>query len=317
MGSVRIVEDYEECRALWKRMMPRQLIFDLWEARACFQANFQNPLCFIVQEEKGKTKGLLPLSWVDEIKSFACFPGETWQGKTWLEQNSIPVQGDCNAFDLLCHIPGPYHLRYLRSGFSLNYSDYSIDEVGYLFRPPEYNYDMENFHSEFSGKSLKQIQRGIERLKSHGLSYRYDRPADVELMLNMNQDRFGEDSYFHDPRFAQSFLDLAHFLNKKGLLKVVTLILGGEVAAVDMGSVYKGVYTVLAGAANPDWCGVAKMINFHHLELACRMRVNEVDFLCGDFNWKKNFHLSPRPLYRLSGGSALHASPLASIHKAA
>jgi hypothetical protein len=317
MAAIRIFDDYDECRTLWNCMMPGQLIWDLWEVRDCFQRNFQNPLCFIVQEEHGKIKGLLPLSWVDEIKSFTCFPGETWQKKTWLEQNRIPVQGGCTAFDLLCHIPGPCHLRYLCSGFSSNYVDYLIDEVGYLFRPPEYNYNMEKFHSKFSGKTLKQIHRGIEHLKSHGVSYRYDRMADVELMLNMNQDRFGEDSYFHDPRFAQSFLDLAHFLYKEGLLKVVTLFLAGEVAAVDMGSVYNGVYTVLAGAANPDWCGVAKMINFHHLELACRMRVNEVDFLCGDFNWKKNFHLSPRPLYQITCNKDVQIHSPSSMHKAA
>jgi len=26
----------------------------------------------------------------------------------------------------------------------------------------------------------------------------------------------------------------------------------------------------------------------------------EVDFLCGDFSWKKLFHLTPRPLYEAS-----------------
>jgi CelD/BcsL family acetyltransferase involved in cellulose biosynthesis len=33
---------------------------------------------------------------------------------------------------------------------------------------------------------------------------------------------------------------------------------------------------------------------------ACQQRLQQVDFLCGDFHWKKQFHLTPRPLFLLS-----------------
>jgi hypothetical protein len=67
-----------------------------------------------------------------------------------------------------------------------------------------------------------------------------------------------------------------------------------------MGSIYRGVYTVMAGGANSRYRGVAKLINLHHMQWACQQRLQRVDFLCGDFHWKKQFHLSPRPLYLLS-----------------
>jgi hypothetical protein len=69
---------------------------------------------------------------------------------------------------------------------------------------------------------------------------------------------------------------------------------------VDVGALYRGAYTLLAGGTNGNYPGVAKLINFHHLERACRERFEQVDFLCGDFNWKKLFHLTPRPLYLLT-----------------
>jgi len=56
----------------------------------------------------------------------------------------------------------------------------------------------------------------------------------------------------------------------------------------------------VAGGTGGDFPGVAKLINFHHLEWACRQRLREVDFLCGEFNWKNRFHLTPRPLYKMS-----------------
>jgi CelD/BcsL family acetyltransferase involved in cellulose biosynthesis len=45
---------------------------------------------------------------------------------------------------------------------------------------------------------------------------------------------------------------------------------------------------------------VAKLINFHHLEIACRERFDSVDFLCGDFGWKQRFRLVARPLYEFT-----------------
>ncbi len=304
MSRVRIVEDVDECRTLWDQVMPKQVITDLWEVRSCFQRHFQNPLRFIVKEEHGMVLGLLPLSWIKESHCHGFFPGETWQGATWLEQNRIFAIGSWGRADMLAHCPGPYNLRYVNWGNSPQSSRLEVDEVGYLFHPPAYDYRMDNYFSSFSGKSLKQIRRELAQLESHGAKYRYGRLADLELMLTLNRARFGCESYFSDPRFAQSFLDLAGLLAEKGWLRVVTLLLGGQAAAVDMGCVYKGTYTLLAGGTNPDWPGAAKMMNLHQMEMACRMRVREVDFLCGDFTWKKNFHLVPRPLYKISSPSA-------------
>ena len=39
------------------------------------------------------------------------------------------------------------------------------------------------------------------------------------------------------------------------------------------------------------------------MKRACREQLTEADFLCGDFSWKKLFHLTPRPLYLLSNAS--------------
>jgi CelD/BcsL family acetyltransferase involved in cellulose biosynthesis len=66
-----------------------------------------------------------------------------------------------------------------------------------------------------------------------------------------------------------------------------------------MGAIWNNTYTVLAGGTDVEFPGVAKLINLHHIQWACRQRLACVDFLCGDFNWKSRFHLVPRPLYEL------------------
>lgn len=58
---------------------------------------------------------------------------------------------------------------------------------------------------------------------------------------------------------------------------------------------------MFAGGVHASYPGVAKLINLYHMEYACRERFSCVDFLCGDFSWKKLFHLTPRPLFRAVG----------------
>jgi CelD/BcsL family acetyltransferase involved in cellulose biosynthesis len=115
----------------------------------------------------------------------------------------------------------------------------------------------------------------------------------------MNLSAFGETSYFYDRRFLNAFVDLIAFLNQNNLLRLTSVTIGGRLAAVDVGALWKSTYTILAGGTNPDFPGIAKLINFHHIEWACRQRLAAVDFLCGNFNWKSRFRLQPRPLYKI------------------
>ncbi|UCF88675.1 MAG: GNAT family N-acetyltransferase [bacterium] len=305
METLRVVRDPEEAELLWEAHMPGEVVTDLWDVRACFNRHFRRPLHFMVQELDGRVKGLLPLSWVEECGAFAFFPGETWHGKTWLEQNLIVGEEPAR---LLEAVPGPYHIRYLSPRCTAgNGREFTVDEIGYLFTPPRYGWDMDIYFQEFSGKSIKRIRREIQGIKDRGLRWRYDRLEDFDTMIAMNVSRFGQDSYFGDPRFREGFRTMIRLFADRGWLRVTTALIDDEVAAVDVGVLYDGTYTLLGGGTNPSFPGIAKVINVHHMERACEERMREVDFLCGDFNWKKMFHLQERPLY-LAAGTAARAA---------
>ena len=307
MQRFQIVSDLEECRQLWQQVMPAESITDLWEVRDCFQRHFRHRPNFIVAEDGSGIGGLLPLSWIEECRCYGYFPGEIWHGKTWLEKNRIFSGADMQPSDLLAHCFSPYHLRYLLPHAGRSEAEMAIDEIGYLFLPPHYNFEMQNYFREFSRKSIKQILREVAAIEQLGVSYRYDEIADFDLMVEMNISRFGADSYFYDARFKESFRSLANFLKEKGWLRFTTVLIKGEPAAVDMGCLYRNVYTVMAGGTSNRFRGVAKLINLHHMQWACEQRVSQVDFLCGDFHWKKMFHLTPRPLFLFSSFTSENA----------
>jgi hypothetical protein len=300
VAPLRVSEDIEECGRLWQTLWPRQGLFDLWEVRAAFHNHFRRRPYFIVSEAHGRPNGLLALSRLEAEQHFAHFPGETWQGKTWLEQNRI-VADDAEIFSaMLAAVPGRLHLRYLtRSSFPEKRFTMAVDETGYLFHPPAVAYSFPKYRELIPTKSRKKIDKELARFMAAGVAFRHDRPADIDLLFRMNLAAFGESSYFAEPRFRQSFTELISFLSRAGMLRVTTVLIGGKEAAIDLGAIWNKQYTVLAGGASPEFPGVAKLINFHHLEWACRSRQQSVDFLCGDFGWKERFRLTPRPLFEL------------------
>jgi len=312
MCHLRTVTDLDECRDVWRRAIPDEKFTDLWEVRECFQRRFQRPPFFVVAEGDEGIHGLLPLSWIEESGCYGYFPGETWEGKTWLEQNRIPLRGSGVLEALLARCPAPYHLRYLLPFETADAGEGVVDEVGYLFLPPQYDYDVEAyFRREFSHKGAKEVRRNIAAVESRGVTCRYDDLADFDHLVRLSIERFGKGSYFFDPRFREGFCDMMRLFHERGWLRMTTVLVEGEPAAVDMGCMYRGVYTLVAGGTHHEYKGVAKLINVHHMRRACEERLQQVDFLCGDFLWKKLFHLTPRPLYLLSN------APVANGHGAA
>jgi len=300
MSELRVVTDLAECRDVWERAFPRENLSDLWEVRDCFQEHFQRPAHFLVGDESGEFTAFLPLSWIEESQCYGYFPGETWSGKTWLEQNRVVARDADSLTRLLAHCPSSYHVRYLCPLDPAAGNGHPVDEIGYLFHPPQYEYDIERYFEEFSHKTAKRLRKELAEIEAPGVEYRYDEFNDFNRMVELNMGRFGEKSYFHDARFRESFRALAALLRERGWLRLTAVLIGGEVAAVDMGCLRDGAYTLLGGGTHGGYPGVAKLINIHHMRRACEERMQSVDFLCGDFSWKKLFHLAPRPLYLLS-----------------
>ncbi|MFZ0450081.1 MAG: GNAT family N-acetyltransferase [Desulfatiglandaceae bacterium] len=298
--KLRVCSDLEEGEQLWRSLWAGQGLFDLWKIRMCFQQAFRRPIHFIVAESHLQPIGMLALSWIEEKNGFGCFPGETWNGRTWLEQNHIPATGSPVRQAMWDATPENTEVRYLHPEAAATFPGVTMDEEGFLLYPQHHGYDFNSYWGLFSHKSRKQIRREIEKFEAMGSRYHLDQWDDIAWMFEMNLATLQGHSYFHDPRFTNGFEAMLSFLARHQMLRVTTIRIRGRRAAVDVGAVFRNRYTVLAGATDPELLGIAKMINLFHIEWGCTQRFDEIDFLCGDFGWKRRFHLQPRPLYRLS-----------------
>jgi hypothetical protein len=309
--NIRTSCDLEEAGRVWRELWPAEDVFGRWDARECFQKSFDRPVHFIIAESNGRTVGFIGLSWIDEDGYYGQFPGETWKGRTWFEQNRVPADSDIVRTMLWDAAPGDTKLRYLVADSTGQLPGNTVDETGYIFSPRQYDYDFDRYWNTYSGKSRKKIGREIDALGDLEYSRSGGFPGDIEWMFETNRANFGADSYFEDPRFLDGFEGLISLLSEKGMLHVSTVSVKGRRVAVDVGAVCGKRYTVLAGATDAELHGIAKAINLFHIRWGCQARIDQIDFLCGDFGWKERFHLEPRPLFMatkaVSGGSILTA----------
>ena len=294
MMRKKVVTNLEACRALWDQLTVRRNVSDLWEFRYCFQKHFKNEPHFVVLEDDQGVAGLLPLSYLADKGIYVLFPGETWNGKTWLERTQLYVREPDMLGELLDVAPERSYLRYLERDESALLPYLELDETGYLFHPPEMGFDMKTYFQRFVWKKLKAIKKEIEGMLAAGASWHVNCLTDYDIMVDMSLTTFGKSSYFCDSRFTEGFRE------------VLRLEIGSKTVAVDMAAVYRGTYVVLLGGTDPEFRGVAKAMNMQHLEFACEQRLSRLDFLCGDFHWKKLWHLDPQPLYKYVSPALKH-----------
>jgi len=294
----RVITDLVECMKLWHALVRPKNIFDLWEFRLCFHRHFKNRPFFLILEDKDGIAGMLPLSFVEDFDMFVFFPGEIWQGKTWLERTPIYFRNEASLHELLWACPERTYLRYMEVQGDNYFAELTVDEIGYVFYPELIHFDMEQYWKRFSKKRYKDIIKTVSRVTGDSKAFYINRLEDFDHLVHMSLTNFGPNSYLYDDRFRRSLRDVVDFLDRCGLLRMVSLEVRGESAAIDMGALYGGIYTVFLGGTHPDFLGVAKVMNMHHMEFACKECISKVDFLCGDFHWKKLWHLDPEPLYK-------------------
>lgn len=298
MKKTSIITDLDQCRVLWKRLLSPVNISDFWEFRRCFHRRFKTRPSFFVREDHRGIFALLPLSYLEEEETFVFFPGETWKGRTWMERTPFFLREDKQLSDLLEICPDRTHLRYMEVSGPSSDIQMDGDEIGYVLYPGAFGFNLTRYTQRFSNKKLKSLQKTIRSLVGDRPAIHLNRLKDYNVLVDMNVGRFGEDSYLYDDRFRESFRDVMDFLFRKGLLRMVSLELGGKILAVDLGAIYRGTYTVFLGGTHPDAPGIAKVMNMHHIEFAFNEGLTKIDFLCGDFHWKKLWHLDPEPLCR-------------------
>lgn len=299
------VTDLDQCEQLWKTFIRPACVSDLWEFRLCLHHHFQYRPCFLVIEDRQGVAAMLPLSYADHIETFVFFPGELWENKTWLERTPYYCRNSRFFALLMSMCPEKIFLRYLNIPQGFVYPGLTPDEIGYVLYPRNFDCNLSLYWKRFSRKKYKSIHKAIHAFYDQDCTFHINRMNDFDKLVDLSLQQFGAQSFLQDIRFREGFREIMHVLHGYKMLRMVSIEINGIVAAVDLGGLFEGTYSVFFGGTHQGFPGVAKVINGYHIEFSCEERLKKVDFLCGDFYWKKLWHFDTEPLYKFQSADLI------------
>ncbi len=289
MLTFSVVQDIDECARLWKRFSPGTQLFGEWEYRLLFFDPAHYEPHFIVARRGGAIVGLLPL-WKDLADGSFEFFGHQFTTNTFFAEEQEVVDA------LLDRLPPDTHLWFIENHESARAQLQAVD-TSFFVDLDKYGRSLENYLATFSKKHRKNLRNDLKRLEERGYAVHRNRLEDYARMVELNVARFGEESFFFEESFTKAFERLLRFALARGELEMLSVEIGGRVAAVEAAVLDRNRYYVLIGGNDLSIPNVGKLMIIEHLQNALACGAGIVDFLTDDSGWKRLWNLSEEQLY--------------------
>ena len=295
MIEIKVINDLETAKSLWNKLSPEDNIYDLWDFRYCFYRHDQQPLQFYAAYDDGRPVALLPLQYNQELACLEFFaenfmennrpffaPGYEYLAPRLFEQDfgrTVKIYDLDGIDEFTSALPLEDYVYFVDiSGFS-SFNDYLAAAFP-------------NGHKRANFKRLFTL---LERY--HEVKTIYDDLDDLELIMDLNVRRFGEESYLRTDKERQPFRDL---LKLPLDWRTITITVDGVKLAGSLSVIYKNVYFYLVvGSDITDFPDVFKYLTKANMELALAEKARIFNCSLGDCNWKSHWHMDRQPQYKL------------------
>lgn len=295
MLKFKIIKKVEECEKLWKAVSPNKTLWDIWEVNYCFYDSELYDLHFIAGYEDKKLIGLLPL-WYDKKEDvYGFFGGEFPEKRIFFTKNKELIH------KFLDKTPEHINLMYIDSSEAKYLKDYELEQcdIRYFFNLEKLDYDFENLLKTFKKKHRKNFRYDLKQLNKLNYKLESCRKQDFDKLIEFNKKRFGDESDFADEDFVDHMKKFIDYLDKEGMLHVISIIINNKVEGVEIAANHNGVYYVLNAGSNRDIKNLGKLLIVEHIKNAMKLKVPIIDFLSGDSGWKKLWNCEEEVLYEI------------------
>jgi len=289
MLTFTIVKESNECERLWNMFSPNKNLFDLWETRVCFYDPTVHQLHFIVGFEQDLLIGVLPL-WKNKHQSYY-----EWFGGEFAEGNVFFLKDEKYLPDFFKQLPSDTWLPYTDRRYDqyMKLLPHSVHETSYYVDLKKYGHNLDNYFSTFKGKHKKNLLRDLRLIteKNPDLHIVRNDMNDFDRMMELNNKRFNENSFFAEPDFVTGLKKLLKSTNNKGELEMLSIHINGKPESIEVAILKNGVYTVILGGNNLEFANIGKVMTVEHLKNAIAKGATIVDFLAYDCGWKKLWNM--------------------------
>ena len=289
MLRFKTVTDERECRKLWDKFSPKQVLWDFWDFRFCFHGkNFS--FNFILGLEGESEIGLLPLVFDKNCSTYTYF------GDTFPEQNKFLLQDKRDIRFFLENCPEDTFIYYIEPG-ETKYYDFKLGDKRYFLDLKRYGHSFGNYLKSFKKKHRKNLNYDLKKLVEKGCDIEYNNMNDVDRLIELNKMVFGKDSDYNEEDFILSIKKLADISNKKNILDMVSIKICNNAEAVGFGVSFNKVYYVLSIGRNPEINNLGKLLIAEQIKSAMNKKCDKIDFMSTDSNWKELWNLDSEQTY--------------------
>jgi len=292
-----IISNINSCFELWQEFSPRKTLFDVWEFRLAFYEAYKYKPCFLLLRNQSEQLALLPLWYEDDKMRYSWFGGDWQEEVRFFAKHSKYIQ-----FLLSC-APSPLLLNAI-----------SQDSVGPLKRKigleadePKYVLALDGFrdHKDYlmtiKKKTRQNLRRNTRKIEIQNPTIIIDNFSDIEHLIRLSKERFkqkNEETDWEDPRRAEAFRQVIKLAGKSYKTRMISVMIGNEIAGVDLVALFGGCYyTLRCGYNVKDFPGIGSFINLLEIDDAIKLGTKKIDFLQDNYEWKDKL-CQTVPLFR-------------------
>ncbi|MBU4502703.1 MAG: GNAT family N-acetyltransferase [Nanoarchaeota archaeon] len=297
--QIKTITNITQCKKLWKEFSPKKNIWGLWDiVYSFYNRRIHKPLFLILEDDKGKIEGLLPLWFDKEGGWYTLFGGSYPENRRlWF---------DIKHFKLFLEkLPTPLVLYDINNKQSEDiikkYPElepmFTETDYRYFINLKEVDHSFEKYVSRFNKKHRKNLRNDLKKIEQTGYKIVWETTEHIKDMIRLNIERFGEESDFKDKTILKEMKNFIKILNKKKMLFTSTVIIDNKTECVEIAAFYNKKYYVINGGYNKNIPNLGKLIVSEHIKKAIELKADEIDFLIGDSGWKKLWKFDKEQCY--------------------
>lgn len=293
---IKLINDQEQCHALWDQFSPCERAWDEWELMYAFHDEKRYRFCFMVHETQGNIDGLIPL--VEDTKdgSYELFGGcyadsrVLWINIDHFRECFESLPENTAFFDL----KGSWVDQVLEK-FPEYESNFAERDQQYYLIPADFNFDFNNhMDTHFSRDRCKTFHRDLRKVKERSPELIWSDADESENFIRLNVKNFGEESDYAGEEGQLEVKRVIHELKDLGYLKTLTIKIDGKVEGVSISTLYKNNCVALYASSNNDINNLGKFLTVSTIEECCRLRVDEINYMTG-MAWKAFWRMKENP----------------------
>ncbi len=284
-----IVSDIASCFELWDKFSPRKTLFDVWEFRLAFYKAYKYKPYFLLLRNRSEDLAFLPL-WYEDDEMRYCWFGGDWQEEVRFfskHPKYIPI--------LLSLAPSPLLLNAISqdaAGLLKRRVRLEEDEPKYVLPLKEFR-NHEDYLTIVKKKTRQNLRRNTRKIEGQDPKIMIDSFSHFEHLVRLSKERFRqkrEETDWEDPRRVQAFRQVIRLAGKSYKTRMISVVIGGKIAGVDLIALFNGCYyTLRCGYNVRDFPGIGSFINLFEIDDAIRLGMKKIDFLQDNYDWKDAF----------------------------